>query len=117
MRAVSGEARMAWHAKDTHQVAVRHRRPRHAPRGLQPGRDAAPLAHPDQILAWRGAKVTKSLPRNKLRRFRAIRAGQGRRGLAINFAASPNGPTEAINNLIKRITRVGFGLRRLRHYR
>lgn len=28
-----------------------------------------------------------------------------------------NGPTEAINNLIKRIKRVGFGFRKLRHYR
>ncbi|NIR38279.1 MAG: transposase, partial [Actinobacteria bacterium] len=28
-----------------------------------------------------------------------------------------NGPTEAINNLIKRIKRVGFGFRRLRNYR
>lgn len=28
-----------------------------------------------------------------------------------------NGPTEAINNLIKRIKRIGFGLRRFRNYR
>jgi hypothetical protein len=28
-----------------------------------------------------------------------------------------NGPTEAINNLIKRIKRIGFGFRRLRNYR
>ena len=28
-----------------------------------------------------------------------------------------NGPTEAVNNLIKRIKRVGFGLRRFRNYR
>jgi transposase len=28
-----------------------------------------------------------------------------------------NGPTEAINNLIKRIKRIGFGFRRLGHYR
>jgi transposase len=28
-----------------------------------------------------------------------------------------NGPTEAINNLIKRIERIGFGFRRLGHYR
>jgi transposase len=28
-----------------------------------------------------------------------------------------NRPTEAINNLIKRIKRIGFGLRRLRDYR
>jgi transposase len=28
-----------------------------------------------------------------------------------------NGPTEAINNLIKRIKRIGFGFRRFAHYR
>jgi transposase len=28
-----------------------------------------------------------------------------------------NGPTEAVNNLIKRMKRVGFGFRRFKHYR
>jgi hypothetical protein len=28
-----------------------------------------------------------------------------------------NGPTEAINNLIKRIKRIGFGFRQMRNYR
>jgi transposase len=28
-----------------------------------------------------------------------------------------NGPTEAVNNLIKRIKRIGFGFRRFAHYR
>jgi transposase len=28
-----------------------------------------------------------------------------------------NGPTEAANNLIKRIKRIGFGFRRFHHYR
>ena len=32
-------------------------------------------------------------------------------------ARTSNGPTEAINNLIKRIKRVGFGFRRFSHYR
>ena len=27
-----------------------------------------------------------------------------------------NGPTEAVNNLIKRIKRIGFGFRRFAHY-
>jgi transposase len=27
-----------------------------------------------------------------------------------------NGPTEAVNNLIKRIKRIGFGFRRFSHY-
>ncbi|MDA8044818.1 MAG: transposase, partial [Actinomycetota bacterium] len=28
-----------------------------------------------------------------------------------------NGPTEAVNNLIKRIKRIGFGFRSFAHYR
>jgi len=34
-----------------------------------------------------------------------------------HLAGVSNGPTEAINNLIKRIKRIGFGFRRLRNYR
>jgi transposase len=30
---------------------------------------------------------------------------------------TPNGPTEAINNLVKRIKQVAFGMRRFRNYR
>jgi transposase len=37
--------------------------------------------------------------------------------VAWHEAKVTNGPTEAINNLIKRIKRIGFGFRRLRHYR
>ncbi len=37
--------------------------------------------------------------------------------VAWHYARVTNGPTEAMNNLIKRIKRVGFGFRRLRHYR
>ncbi len=37
--------------------------------------------------------------------------------LAWHTAQVSNGPTEAINNLIKRIKRIGFGLRRFRNYR
>lgn len=37
--------------------------------------------------------------------------------VAWHEARVTNGPTEAMNNLIKRIKRVGFGFRRLRHYR
>jgi hypothetical protein len=31
-------------------------------------------------------------------------------------SAGDNGPTEAVNNLIKRIKRIGFGFRRFAHY-
>jgi len=44
----------------------------------------------DHIVAWHEAKVTNE---------------------------RTNGPTETINNLIKRIKRIGFGLRCFRHYR
>ena len=37
--------------------------------------------------------------------------------LAWHRAKVSNGPTEAFNNLIKRIKRVGFGFRRFRNYR
>lgn len=37
--------------------------------------------------------------------------------VAWHEAKVTNGPTEAINNLIKRVKRIGFGLRRFRHYR
>ncbi|MGF1617264.1 MAG: transposase, partial [Acidimicrobiia bacterium] len=37
--------------------------------------------------------------------------------VAWHQARVSNGPTEAINNLIKRIKRIGFGFRRFRNYR
>lgn len=37
--------------------------------------------------------------------------------VAWHHAMVSNGPTEAVNNLIKRIKRVGFGFRRFDHYR
>jgi transposase len=37
--------------------------------------------------------------------------------VAWHRARVSNGPTEAINNLIKRIKRIGFGFRRFRNYR
>jgi transposase len=37
--------------------------------------------------------------------------------VAWQTARVSNGPTEALNNLIKRIKRVAFGMRRFRHYR
>jgi transposase len=37
--------------------------------------------------------------------------------VAWHRARVSNGPTEALNNLIKRIKRIGFGFRRFAHYR
>lgn len=36
---------------------------------------------------------------------------------AWHHAKVSNGPTEAANNLVKRIKRIGFGFRKFRHYR
>ena len=37
--------------------------------------------------------------------------------LGANWPTINNGPTEAANNLIKRVKRVAFGFRRFRNYR
>ena len=37
--------------------------------------------------------------------------------VAWHHAHMSNGPTEAINNLVKRVKRVAFGFRRFDHYR
>jgi transposase len=51
----------------------------------------------------------RSLGRTILRWFEQI--------VAWHHARVSNGPTEAINNLIKRIKRIGFGFRKFTHYR
>ena len=43
--------------------------------------------------------------------------GRRRRGGTWHRAHVSNGPTEANNNLIKRVKRVAFGFRRFAHYR
>ena len=53
---------------------------------------------------------------------RGALAGAHHRALAgadrrLHQALVSNGPTEAVNNLIKRIKRIGFGFRRFAHYR
>ena len=95
-----GEVRMAWHVKETL-------------RGLydQPADDAPgyldelveSLTEPDM------APELRQLGRT-LRRWRTEIC-------AWHDAQVSNGPTEATNNLIKAIKRVGFGFRRFRNYR
>jgi transposase len=95
-----GEVRMAWHVKETL-------------RGLydQPAGDAPgyldelveSLTEPDM------APELRQLGRT-LRRWRTEICAWHR-------AQVSNGPTEATNNLIKAIKRVGFGFRRFRNYR
>lgn len=96
----NGEVRMAWHAKETL-------------RGLydQPAADAAGyLAELIESLieADMGAEL-RQLGRT-LRTWRD-------QIVAWHRAQVSNGPTEAMNSLIKRVKRVGFGFRRFRNYR
>jgi hypothetical protein len=109
-------------------------------------RDQAPVAARGRRPAWRGAHDL-ARERDRPLPLRHRRPGPRRRvpheligdmldsempevcslGRALNrwrdhivawhHARVTNGPTEAINNLIKRIKRIGFGLRRFRHYR
>ncbi len=96
-----GEVRTAWHAKEI-------------VRGLYD------IAEPDTaraFVAQLGLDLqdhdcpleTQSLGRTLQRWLDQI--------VAWHRARVSNGPTEAINNLIKRIKRIGFGFRRLRNYR
>lgn len=96
-----GEVRMTWHAKET-------------VRGLYAIED------PDEAAAWLDEIVDDMADADMPPEVRSL-AGTLRRWraqiLAWHHARVTNGPTEAINNLIKRIKRIGFGLRRFRHYR
>lgn len=96
-----GEVRTAWHAKET-------------VRGIYDINDTD-TAH--EFVAQLGLDLqdddcpteVRSLGRTLRRWLDQI--------VAWHHARVSNGPTEAINNLIKRIKRIGFGFRRLRHYR
>jgi transposase len=95
-----GEVRMAWHAKETL-------------RGLydQAADDAPGYLDEliDSLLEPAMAPELRQLGRT-LRRWRTEICAWHR-------AQVSNGPTEATNNLIKAIKRVGFGFRRFRNYR
>lgn len=95
-----GEVRMAWHVKETL-------------RGLydQPAEEAAGYLDDlvDSLLDPDMAPELRQLGRT-LRTWRAEICAWHR-------AQVSNGPTEATNNLIKVIKRIGFGFRRFRNYR
>ena len=96
-----GEVRMTWHAKETIREFYAITDPDTAAVFLDELiDDMSDSSMPDEVRALAGT----------LRRWWA-------QILAWHTARVSNGPTEAINNLIKRIKRVGFGLRRFRHYR
>lgn len=95
-----GEVRMAWHAKETL-------------RGLydQPAETAGGyLAELVESL------LDRDMPRELQQLGRTLRRWADEI-VAWHHAQVTNGPTEAMNSLIKRIKRVGFGFRRFRNYR
>jgi transposase len=97
----NGEVRMTWHAKETIRGIYDIDDPDAA------GEFIDELI--DDMLDSEMPPEVRSLGRT-LRRWRD-------QIVAWHQALVSNGPTEAINNLIKRVKRIGFGLRRFRHYR
>jgi transposase len=96
-----GEVRTAWHAKETVRSIYDITDPHVAHHFVaQLGLDLQDESCPPEV---------HSLGRTLRRWLTHITAW--------HEAKVTNGPTEAINNLIKRIKRIGFGFRRLRHYR
>lgn len=96
-----GEVRTAWHAKETVRSIYAIDDPAVARDFVdQLGLDLQDESCPTEV---------RSLGRTLRRWLAHITAWYE--------ARVTNGPTEAINNLIKRIKRIGFGFRRLHHYR
>ena len=96
-----GEVRLAWHAKETLRGFYALADPTDAETYLD--ELIGDLGDPDHPPEVRGLGRT-------LRRWRD-------QVLAWHAARVSNGPTEAANNLTKRIKRIGFGFRRFAHYR
>jgi transposase len=96
-----GEVRMTWHAKET-------------VRGLYDIEDPDIAGqYLDELV---GDMLDAEMPPEVRSLGRTLRRWRDHI-VAWHRARVTNGPTEAINNLIKRIKRIGFGLRRFRHYR
>jgi transposase len=95
-----GEVRMAWHAKETL-------------RGLydQPAADAA-----GYLAELVDSLLDRDMPQELQQLGRTLRRWADQI-VAWHRAQISNGPTEAMNSLIKRVKRVGFGFRRFRNYR
>jgi len=95
-----GDVRMTWHAKETL-------------RGLydQPATDAS--SYLDDLAA---DLVDSDMPSELQQLGRTLRTWRTEI-VAWHRAQISNGPTAAMNNLIKAIKRVGFGFRRFRNYR
>jgi transposase len=96
-----GEVRTAWHAKEVTRSIYEITDPQLAGNFVdQLGQDLQDESCPPEV---------RSLGRTIMRWRDQI--------VAWHQALVSNGPTEAVNNLIKRIKRIGFGFRRFTHYR
>lgn len=93
----NGEVRMCWHAKETVRSLYRIDDPGDVEAFID---DMSDADMPPEVRALVGT----------LRRWRD-------QIVAWHRSKVTNGPTERMNNLIKRVKRVGFGLRRFRNYR
>lgn len=96
-----GEVRMTWHAKET-------------TRGLYDIDD--PVLAGEYLDELIGDMADSEMPPEVRSLGRTLRRWRDHI-LAWHEAKVTNGPAEAINNLMKRIKRIGFGLRNFRHYR
>jgi len=96
-----GEVRLAWHAKETL-------------RGLY-GIDCAQLA--GAYLTELAENLTDTDCPPELRRLGRTLSRWHQAIVNWHRARVTNGPTEAINNLVKRVKRAAFGFRRFAHYR
>ncbi len=96
-----GEVRTAWHAKEVVRSIYEHHNPDLATEFVERlGRDLQDQSCPIEV---------RSLGRTLIRWRDQIAAW--------HHAHVTNAPTEAANNLIKRVKRVAFGFRRFRNYR
>ena len=96
-----GEVRMCWHAKETVRALYKI---------IDPAAADAFLGELIDDMADRSMPVEVRSLAGTLRRWRT-------QIVAWHTARVSNGPTEAVNNLIKRVKRVAFGIRTFRHYR
>jgi hypothetical protein len=96
-----GEVRMTWHAKETVRGLYNIVDPAAADAFLTELIDD--MADPDMPIEVRSLAGTLRRWRNQI--------------IAWHTARVSNGPTEALNNLAKRIKRVAFGLVNFRHHR
>lgn len=96
-----GEVRLAWHAKEVVRQIYDHTEPELAAAWVDDiGRDFTDPSMPIEV---------RRLGRT-IKRWRD-------QIIAWHHAHVSNGPTEAVNNLVKRVKRVAFGFRRFDHYR